>query len=138
LDFSTNVRTGDLGSSRVYHDPAKARGPFDGIAEVAGGGVTVTQANTAAGGGGAGFVVGGAGLTPEDEGEEYTGAGDRTVRAPGAPTSTVSLGLDPKHNGGMQNTLITSVAALGKPMVVVLEGGSVITMPWLASVPAVV
>jgi beta-glucosidase len=34
--------------------------------------------------------------------------------------------------------LITSAAALGKPMVVVLEGGSVITMPWLASVPAVV
>ena len=27
---------------------------------------------------------------------------------------------------------------MGKPMVVVLEGGSVIDMPWLANVPAVV
>src|SRR5262245_22060303 len=31
IDFSTNVRTGDLGSSRVYHDPDKAFGPYDGI-----------------------------------------------------------------------------------------------------------
>ena len=30
LDFTTNVRTGDLGSSRVFSDPAKAKGPFDG------------------------------------------------------------------------------------------------------------
>jgi beta-glucosidase len=30
------------------------------------------------------------------------------------------------------------VAAKGKPMVVVLEGGSVIDMPWLAQVPAVI
>ncbi|MES1209737.1 MAG: glycoside hydrolase family 3 C-terminal domain-containing protein, partial [Pseudomonadota bacterium] len=36
------------------------------------------------------------------------------------------------------NKLITDAAALGKPMVVVLEGGSVIDMPWLAQVPAVV
>ena len=27
---------------------------------------------------------------------------------------------------------------MGKPMVVVLEGGSIIKMPWLANVPAVV
>ena len=27
---------------------------------------------------------------------------------------------------------------MGKPMVVVLEGGSVIRMPWLANVPAVI
>ncbi|HXU00018.1 MAG TPA: glycoside hydrolase family 3 N-terminal domain-containing protein, partial [Polyangia bacterium] len=138
LDFSTNVRTGDLGSSRVFHDPAKARGPFDGIKEVAGAGITVTQANTAAAAADADFIVVVAGLTPEDEGEEYTGAGDRTVRAPGAPTSTVNLGLDPKRNGGVQSALITSVIALNKPMVVVLEGGSIVTMPWLANVPAVV
>ena len=30
IDFATDVRTGDLGSSRVFHDPAKAIGPFDG------------------------------------------------------------------------------------------------------------
>src|SRR5262249_40203191 len=36
-----------------------------------------------------------------------------------------------------QDQLIESVAMLGKPMVVVLEGASVIAMPWLANVPAV-
>jgi beta-glucosidase len=138
LDFSTNVRTGDLGSSRVFHDPDKARGPYDGIAEAAGTGITVTQGNTAAAAADADFVVVVAGLTPEDEGEEYTGAGDRTNRPPGSPMQTVNLGLDPKHFTGVQNGLIAAVAAMGKPMVVVLEGGSVITMPWLANVPAVI
>jgi beta-glucosidase len=67
-------------------------------------------------------------MTPQDEGEEYTGAGDRT-----------SFALDGKQTGAaasVQNNLITSVAALKKPMVVVLEGGSVIDMPWLSSLPA--
>ncbi len=83
------------------------------------------------------FIVVVAGLTPEDEGEEYTGAGDRA-----------NLCLDgkvPPYKGttncdgsGAQDTLIAQVAALNKPMVVVLEGGSAITMPWLANVPAVV
>ena len=31
LDFISNVRTGDLGSSRVFSDPAKAKGPYAGI-----------------------------------------------------------------------------------------------------------
>jgi beta-glucosidase len=138
LDFATNVRTGDLGSSRVFHDPAKALGPYDGIAEVAGTGITVTASSAPADAADADFVVVVAGLTPEDEGEEYTGAGDRTSKPAGAPVATVNLGLDPKHFAGTQNALIASVAAMGKPMVVVLEGGSIITMPWLANVPAVV
>jgi len=52
--------------------------------------------------------------------------------------ATVNLGLDPKRNTGVQDGLISAVAAMNKPMVVVLEGGSVIKMPWLNSVPAVV
>jgi beta-glucosidase len=138
LDFTTNVRTGDLGSSRVFHDPDKAVSPFAGITDAAGSSITVTRGNTAADVGDADFVVVVAGLTAEDEGEEYTGAGDRTTRQPGAPVATVNLGLDPKRNTGVQDGLISAVAALRKPMVVVLEGGSVIKMPWLASVPAVV
>jgi beta-glucosidase len=138
IDFSNDVRTGDLGSSRVFHDPAKAVGPFDGIVEAAGAGITVTRGNTAAAAANADFVVVVAGLTPEDEGEEYTGSGDRTTRASGAPVQTVNLGLDPKRNIGVQDGLIAAVAALGKPMVVVLQGGSIIKMPWFASVPAVV
>ena len=126
IDFSTNVRTGDLGSSRVFADPAKSFGPFAGIQAAAGAGITVTRGNTAADAANADFVVVVAGLTPFDEGEEYTNAGDRS-----------SFALDAKGSA-VQNALITAVAALKKPMVVVLEGGSVIDMPWLASVPAVV
>lgn len=131
VDFARDPRTGDLGSSRVYFDPAKAVGPFAGIHAAAPPGVTVVAANTVADvPADADFVVVMAGLTPQDEGEEYTGAGDRS-----------SLALDAKQAPGsqtVQNDLITGVAALGKPMVVVLEGGSVIDMPWLGSVPAVV
>src|SRR4051812_11774255 len=138
LDFSNNVRTGDLGSSRVFSDPAKSKGPYAGImAAAAAHGATVTMGNAASAAASADFVVVIAGLTPQDEGEEYTGAGDRTS---GTTTShAVSLGLDPKQNSGMQNALIAGVAALGKPFVVVLEGGSVIDMSaWYASAPAVV
>jgi len=122
----------------VFHDPGKSRGPFDGIAEVAGTGIIVTKSNSASAAAAADFVVVIAGLTPEDEGEEYTGAGDRTSQPRGAPVATVNLGLDPKRNQGTQDGLIAAVAALGKPMVVVLEAGSIIKMPWLANVPAVV
>ncbi|MEP6653532.1 MAG: glycoside hydrolase family 3 C-terminal domain-containing protein [Myxococcales bacterium] len=131
IDFATGIRTGDAGSSRVRHDPAKSVSPFDGIKSAAGSGVTVTTGNTAATAQSADFVVVVAGLTPYDEGEEYNRSGDRT-----------SLALDGKDAGrsygSIQNKLITDVAALGKPMVVVLEGGAVIDMPWLAAVPAVV
>jgi beta-glucosidase len=72
-------------------------------------------------------------MTPQDEGEEYTGAGDRTDSS-GNP----NFSLDAKSGSNVQNNLITAVAAKNKPMVVVLEGGSAINMPWLSSVPAVV
>ena len=78
-----------------------------------------------------------AGLTPEDEGEEYTGAGDRTALAAGASVSSVNLGLDPKHYRGVQNGLIA-----GGPRDGETDGGRAgrrqrHQMPWLANVPAV-
>jgi beta-glucosidase len=133
VDFSKDVRGGDLGSSRVFPDPdpAKSIGPFAGITMTAPAGVTVVQGNTADVAADADFVVVMAGLTAQDEGEEYTKAGDRS-----------SLALDAKQTDpafqNIQNNLINAVAAMHKPMVVVLEGGSVIDMPWLAQVPAVV
>jgi beta-glucosidase len=138
LDFTTNVRTGDLGSSRVFSDPGKSVGPLAGImAAATAHGATVTASNSASAASGADFVVVIAGLTPQDEGEEYTGAGDRT--SGNTSSHAVALGLDPKQNSGAQNGLIASVAAAGKPFVVVLEGGSVIDMSaWYASAPAVV
>ncbi len=132
IDFARDVRGGDLGSSRVFPDldPKKSVGPFAGIQAAAPSGVTVVAGNTAADvPSDADFVVVVAGLTPEDEGEEYTGAGDRKF-----------LYLDAKQTDsayqGVQEALIRSVAAMGKPMVVVLEGGSVIDMPWVTALPA--
>jgi len=131
VDFATDVRTGDLGSSRVYNDPNQGVGPFDGIHNTAPAGVSVVHGNSAADAADADFVVVVAGLTAQDEGEEYTLAGDRESFA-------LDAKQQPKGQVHTQDDLIRSVAALGKPMVVVLEGGSVIDMPWVSSVPAVV
>ncbi len=127
IKFSTDLRLGDLGSGRVFPDPAKSSGPAAGIREAAGAGITVVSGSAASLADDADFVIVVAGLTPEDEGEEYTGAGDRP-----------NFSLDGKTGTNAQNNLIAAVAAKGKPMVVVLEGGSVIDMPWLGQVPAVV
>ena len=127
IDFSTDVALGDLGSSRVNGDPKQSIGPYAGIKMAAGDGITVVRGNSATAAEAADFVVVVVGLTPGDEGEEYTGAGDRR-----------SFALDAKIVGTPQRDLISAAVALGKPMAVVLVGGSVIEMPWLASVPAVV
>jgi beta-glucosidase len=141
----TTLLTGDLGSSRVYPDPAKSVGPLAGITAAAKaiGGInvvsgpdlaTVMAASTTP----PDFFVVIAGNTPEDAGEDYTGASDR-----------LSFVLDDKiihaDNGNpIQDPLIEAVATAAAagatpiPMAVVLEGGSVIDMPWLAQVPAVV
>jgi beta-glucosidase len=157
-DMVNTTRVGDLGSSRVIPNPSNWISPLAGIAAAAGSAITVTPitvpylgpAPTMTSPGGpftiqsltaaqtntiksADFVVVVAGLTPEDEGEEYTGAGDRIDS-----TGKVNYSLDCKNGSGGQDTLISSIAAMGKPMAVVLEGGSAINMPWLASVPAVV
>ena len=156
VNFATDVRTGDLGSSRVFHDPAKGIGPFAGMCLAAGGtpegttcggspSISVTTATNNAGDLGpvmaaaadADFIVVMAGLTAQDEGEEYTAAADRDKDC----VTSSCLSLDAKQTGpyqNIQNKLIQQVAALKKPMVVVLEGGSVIDLPWLPDVPAVV
>ena len=156
VNFATDIRSGDLGSSRAFFDPAKAIGPFDGLCRAGGGtvngttcensqGVTVTTATNNEGDLGpviaaatdADFIVVMAGLTAQDEGEEYTKAADRDN---GCDLANCLL-LDAKQKGvyaGIQNKLIEQVAALKKPMVVVLEGGSVIDLPWITDVPAVV
>jgi beta-glucosidase len=159
LNFATDVRTGDLGSSRTYSDPKKSVGPFAGFCTATGGTVSGTSCSggsvnvtTATNNGGdlspvtsaasaADFVVVVAGLTPQDEGEEYSYAADRNTD-PNCPLTNSCLQLDAKQPSstyqGIQNNLIQQVAATGKPFVVVLEGGSVIEMPWLSQVPAVV
>ncbi len=129
VNYAVDVVTGDMGSSMVVSDPTRSTGPFDGIKAVASEidpNINVIRGSVAADAAGADFVVVVAGLNAMDEGEEYTGAGDRS-----------SFALDAKIASTPQIDLIQSAAALGKPMVVVLEGGSVIDMPWLEEVPAV-
>jgi beta-glucosidase len=156
VNFAQDTRTGDLGSSRVYSDPAKEIGPFAGICMAAGGtpmetrdkntgslvsgtcenapAVAVTTATTSSGdmsavmqaASEADFVVVMAGLTAQDEGEEYTLAADRDSFSLDAKQT------DPKYMG-LQDKVVQAVAGLGKPMVVVLEGASVIDMPWLTN-----
>jgi beta-glucosidase len=131
LDFATDLDTGDMGSSRVFTDPTQNVGPFQGLHDGAPSGVTVVNPASANDDDAknADFIVVVAGLTPGDEGEEYTKAGDRTL----------GFGLDAKRaDPNLQANLITSAAALGKPMVVVIEAGSVVDMPWLDQVSAVV
>jgi beta-glucosidase len=135
VDFPKDARIGDLGSSRVNVDPNKAIGPYDGIKAAAPSGVNVVMDDS----GGttvaqsADFVVVVAGLTPEDEGEEYTITPEDSDR-------DQSLALDGKKTGpSAQNAYIKSIAALGKPMAVVLEGGSVVDVSsFIGSVPALI
>ena len=133
IDFANGVRIGDVGSSRVRFDSAKAVSPCAGI-KAAAGSATVTCSNSASDASGKDVVVVVAGLTPYDEGEEYNGSGDRSTFAlDGKPNNA-------GNNTGVQNKLITDAvsAAAGKPVIVILEGGSVIDMPWLSQVSAVI
>jgi beta-glucosidase len=141
INFATGIRTGDVGSSRVAFDAAKSIGAFDGINQIANTGATITVTNATtnvadfsaavAAAQAADLTIVMAGLTAYDEGEDYNSSSDR-----------INLDLDGKDTGrgynGVQNKMIAAIAALNKPMVVVLEAGSVVNMPWLDSVPAVV
>jgi beta-glucosidase len=134
INFGTDLRTGDIGSSRTWPDPATSVGPLAGIQAAAAAmpsKITVLSASDPTSIPDADFYVDVAGLTPEDEGEGYTSSD-------GSGGDRPNFDLDGKSSTPKQNALIQAVIAKGKPMVVVLEGGSVINMPWLSTVPAVV
>jgi beta-glucosidase len=137
INFSSTARLGDLGSSRVNADPAKTSAPCDGLKAHAPAGTTVVCGDGATGAAmakTADFIVVVAGLTPEDEGEEYTITPEDADR-------DANLGLDGKAGGTAQNMFIAQLAAdnPGKPIAVVLEGGSVIDVSsWLSKVSALV
>jgi beta-glucosidase len=134
IDFARTPRIGDSGSSRVFIDFSKSSGPLQGIQEAAGSNVTVNAFDSvsAMGSFNPDFIVVVAGLTGYDEGEEYTNAGDR----PNFDLDAKASASDPTTGGQVQ--LINDAIALKKPMVLVLEGGSVITIPSLSQLPAVV
>jgi beta-glucosidase len=119
FQFATDVALGDRATNAVNADPDQSVGPFSGIqtAAAAHGNVTVTQGDSAAAGAGADMLVVVVGLTPGDEGEEYSipSGGDR---------ATLSLPAD-------QAQLVDDALSLMKPTVVVIESGAVVAAPWL-------
>jgi len=122
VSFASDPRLGDLGSSRVNADPSKSVSPCAGFKAQAPMGVEVVCGDGVAGmtaAQGADFVVVVAGLTAHDEGEEYTITPDDSDRGQ-------NLALDGKTGTTAQNDYIKAIAGLGKPTVVVLEGGSAI------------
>jgi len=137
VDFTTTVRTGDAGSSRVFIDLNKSSSPYAGIKELAGSGIDVRRYNSVTAMTGDGFspdvIVVIAGMSPLDEGEQYTFAGDRK-------TFDLDGKADPQkpESNGHQAELVAAAAATGKPTVLVLIGGSVITIPAINQLKAVV
>jgi beta-glucosidase len=124
-DLATMADLGDLGSSVV--SPSFAVTPLDGIRDRARGATVVhvpgpplsADGRAVIAAADAAVVV--AGLAAEDEGEGSLTTGDR-----------LSLGLP-----SGQDELIAATAALNPRTVVVLEGGSAITMPWAGDVAAI-
>ncbi len=118
--FASDVALGDQGTNAVNADPAQSIGPFAGIQAAAAthGDIAVTQGNSVSAAADADLVVVVVGLTPGDEGEEYTimSGGDRT---------TLTL-------PGSQVELVDDALALMKPTVIVIESGSVVDVPWLS------
>ncbi len=119
FQFATDVALGDRGTNGVNADPDESVGPFAGIsaAAAAHGGVEVTHESSAAAGADADLLVVVVGLTPGDEGEEYTitNGGDRSSLA--LPAS--------------QEALVNDALSLMKPTVIVIESGSIVGVPWL-------
>ena len=139
LDFTTNVRTGDLGSSRVFSDPAKSAGPFDGHhgrrrrarhhrdhGEHA---PATPPAPTS--------WSWSPGLTPQDEGEEYTGAGDRTSGSTTLARASRWASIR-SRTAARRTPSSRRVAALGKPWSSCSRAAASSTCPGYANAPAVV
>ncbi len=120
------ARLGDKGSSQVF--PSYRVSPFAGLENGLPAGMTLTTETVDAAGVAASqaanqdVIVVIAALTSYDEGEEWQNGGDRE-----------SLEL---QDG--QAELIAAASALGKPVVVVLEGGGPITMEsWKTGVSSI-
>lgn len=127
MNFVTDQPLGDRGSSRVNPDPAKVTGPLAGIQAIAQSkSITVTSGSDPAAASSADLTVVVVGHTPGDEGEEYAipAGGDRASLA-------LSAGQDDFVNQ-------VATAANGKPVIVVIETGGIVNLPWLDKVAAVV
>jgi len=116
--YSGAAHTGGSGSSAVT--PLYTVSPVQGIKNVVGSGVTVTQ-NSGSDTGSAASAAKAADVAIVMVGNKDKEGGDRS-----------SLGL-----GGNQDALISAVVAANPHTVVVLKTGGPVLMPWLSKVPAV-
>lgn len=157
FDFTERPALGDRGSSRVRPDPELTVGPLEGLQLAAPEDVTIDVGHTVDDvDADSEFVVLVVGLTAGDEGEEYTGAADRSsLVLPNHWNFFDSEELRTAWRGARlnekevvrpktinQNKLVMDILALGKPTVVVVEAGGAVDHttehPWLDTAPAIV
>jgi len=125
MHFGRDVNLGDRGSSRVNADPTQSVSAFKGLSDyISNKGysdMSVTQGNSADAAADVDLAVVVVGLDAGDEGEEYSidSHGDRT---------TLDL---PGSGNTSQTQLISDVLAYGHPTVIIIESGSVVSVPWL-------
>jgi beta-glucosidase len=121
--FGFEPNLGDRGSSRVNGDPATTISVFKGFdmmkAATKHGVVNVTSGVDATAVDTADVAVVVVGMTAGDEGEEYA------IPAKGDRASLAFPG------GGAQEALVTAVLEKMKPTVIIVESGSIMSLPWL-------
>ncbi len=121
--FGFEANLGDRGSSRVNGDPATTISAFEGfeMMKTAGlhGVTNVTNSVDATAVDTADVAVVVVGTTAGDEGEEYA------IPAGGDRASLAFPGL------GAQEALVTAVLDKMKPTVIIVESGSIMSLPWL-------
>ena len=94
------TRAPAISVSRVCPRSRQAVGPAAGIKAAAGSGITVTSGSDPADADDADFVVVVVGLTPQDEGEDYTGASDRTELRRSTPSRRSRVAPGRAGHGG--------------------------------------
>jgi beta-glucosidase len=121
LQFGQMVNVGDRGSSRVNADPGTSvsavKGLTDYISSKGYNDMSVTAGTTADTAQDADLAVVVVGLDAADEGEEYS-----------LPTHGDRTSLDLPDN---QADLVSSVLAKGKPTVIIIQSGTIVSLPWL-------
>ena len=131
------MRTGDVGSSRVFVDRSKSSGPFAGHQEVAGAGIdvrtySIVQAMTATTS--PRLHRGGRGHDAARRGGAVHVRGRPQIVRPGRARPTRAS----PNRMATRPTWSRPRCATGKPTALVLIGGSVITMPSFSQLKAVV
>jgi len=120
MQFGRMANVGDRGSSRVNADPNTSVSAYQGLKDYVsskGYDINVTAGNSADAASNVDLAVVVVGLDAADEGEEYSlpSNGDRTT-------------LDLPDS---QADLVSQVLSYGHPTVIIIQSGSIVSLPWL-------